>query len=103
MDEPAKDPIDTTPAAFFELEGLPFRELFDDVSTPWDALGATLKRFLRDAIRPGIRGEVQDGAILVGDEIELGEGSVVEPGAYVKGPCIIGRDVEIRHGAYVRG
>ena len=51
-----------------------------------------------------IEGEIQAGAILVHPElISIGKGTVVEPGAYIKGPCVIGRNCEIRHGAYIRG
>jgi NDP-sugar pyrophosphorylase family protein len=39
----------------------------------------------------------------MGDDIEIGEGTVVEPGALIRGPVIIGRDTEVRHGAYIRG
>jgi len=90
------------PRTYFDLEGLTFADLLD-APLAWDALGAPLSAWLRQHLRPRIEGEVADGAWLVGDDIEIGAGSVVEPGAYVKGPCIIGRDVEIRHGAYIRG
>lgn len=43
------------------------------------------------------------GAVLWDEEISLGPGSVVEPGALIKGPTIIGAHTEIRQGAYVRG
>ena len=43
------------------------------------------------------------GAILFDPHIYLGEGSVVEPGALIKGPTIIGNNTEVRQGAYVRG
>ncbi len=46
---------------------------------------------------------VHEGAYLEGMDIEIGPGSVVEPGAYIRGPAIIGSDNEIRHGAYIRG
>ena len=32
----------------------------------------------------------------------IGEGTVIEPGAYIKGPAWIGAGCEIRHGAYIR-
>jgi NDP-sugar pyrophosphorylase family protein len=55
-------------------------------------------------------GEVLEGAIVLfagasifDDQIQIGEGSVVEPGALVKGPTIIGKNAEIRQGAYIRG
>ena len=43
------------------------------------------------------------GAILLDDNISIGEGTVVEPGAFIKGPAIIGRNTEVRQGAYIRG
>ncbi len=43
------------------------------------------------------------GSILFDDNISIGDGSVVEPGAFIKGPTIIGRNTEIRQGAYIRG
>lgn len=43
------------------------------------------------------------GAVLWDDQIQLGAGSVVEPGALIKGPTIIGAHTEVRQGAYIRG
>lgn len=43
------------------------------------------------------------GAFLFNDKIMIGEGTIVEPGAFIKGPAIIGRNSEIRQGAYLRG
>ena len=46
---------------------------------------------------------IMSGAYLFDDKIIIGAGSVVEPGALIKGPAIIGQNTEIRQGAYVRG
>lgn len=46
---------------------------------------------------------VYSGATLADNQIYLGKGTVVEPGAYIKGPAIIGNNCEIRQGAYIRG
>lgn len=43
------------------------------------------------------------GVTLVGDDISLGAGTVVESGAWLQGPLIIGRQTEVRQGAYIRG
>lgn len=43
------------------------------------------------------------GAILWDDRIHLGPGTVVEPGALIKGPTCIGSHTEVRQGAYIRG
>lgn len=97
---------DLSPAAFFELSGSAHAALFEGADWAWEALDG-LKAYLDGllAAHEGerLRGRVEDGAVLVGDLILLGEGSVIEPGAYVKGPCVIGAGVEVRHGAYIRG
>jgi NDP-sugar pyrophosphorylase family protein len=43
------------------------------------------------------------GAVLMDKDIEIGRGTVVEPGALIKGPSVIGDNTEVRQGAYVRG
>jgi acetyltransferase-like isoleucine patch superfamily enzyme len=43
------------------------------------------------------------GAVLMDSNIHIGEGTVVEPGALIKGPSIIGNYTEVRQGAYLRG
>ncbi len=43
------------------------------------------------------------GAILIGEQIDIGPGVLVEGGATIKSPAIIGAFTEIRQGAYVRG
>jgi UDP-3-O-[3-hydroxymyristoyl] glucosamine N-acyltransferase len=46
---------------------------------------------------------IMPGAFLFDDRIILGPGSIVEPGALIKGPAVIGEKTEIRQGAYMRG
>ncbi|MDH5757421.1 MAG: glucose-1-phosphate thymidylyltransferase [Nitrospinota bacterium] len=36
-------------------------------------------------------------------KIYIGPGTILETGAVIKGPCVIGERCEIRHGAYIRG
>ena len=43
------------------------------------------------------------GAILFDSDIYIGTGTIVEPGAMIKGPTIIGNNTEVRQGAYIRG
>ncbi len=43
------------------------------------------------------------GAIICGPDIALGHGVLVEAGAMLKTPTIIGDCSEVRHGAYIRG
>ncbi len=46
---------------------------------------------------------IMPGAYLFDDKIIINAGSVVEPGALIKGPTVIGANTEIRQGAYMRG
>ena len=90
------------PSDFFELSDFAHRDLFDQLDFVWDAL-KHLAAYLQTNVKPDIRGTVMDGAVLIGDHIQIGEGTVVEPGAYIVGPTIIGNHSVVRQGAYVRG
>ncbi len=46
---------------------------------------------------------IMAGAILLGERIVLGPGCLVEGGATIKAPAIIGARTEVRQGAYLRG
>ena len=51
-----------------------------------------------------IQSTQQAFAYLVHPElIAIGEGTIVEAGAYIRGPCVIGKNCHIRHSAYIRG
>ena len=91
-----------TPAAFFDLEASGHPDLFAHLDYVWQALDR-LPEYLETNGDGRIDGEIQEGAWLIGSDISIGVGTVVEPGAYIKGPCIIGRNSQIRHGAYLRG
>lgn len=92
-----------TVASFFSLEDFPYKELFEGTHYVWEAL-ARLSSFLEKQQLGKIEGKVSESAHLVNPElISIGEGTVVEPGAFIRGPCIIGKNCEVRHGAYIRG
>ena len=46
---------------------------------------------------------IMAGAVLMGSRIKLGAGVLVEPGALIKSPVILGDCTEVRQGAYLRG
>lgn len=98
---PDADLAIVSPAALFDLAGWQHRELFAGCTFAWQAL-RRLPEYLQSVLRPGIRGEVEPGAYVVGD-VEIAEGTRVEAGAYIRGPALIGPDTEVRQGAYIRG
>jgi UDP-N-acetylglucosamine diphosphorylase / glucose-1-phosphate thymidylyltransferase / UDP-N-acetylgalactosamine diphosphorylase / glucosamine-1-phosphate N-acetyltransferase / galactosamine-1-phosphate N-acetyltransferase len=71
------------PQDLLDFAQFQFPELFDGCEHAWDAL----KR---------IGDFCKDGKL-------IGKGTVIEDGATIKGPVIIGRDCEIRANAYIRG
>jgi NDP-sugar pyrophosphorylase family protein len=87
---------------YFDLTNIFFKDLFNNKKC-WEVLGDTLKEYIKKNLKSEIRGVVHEGAYIVGDNIFIDEGTVVEPGAYITGPTIIGKNCEIRHGAYIRG
>lgn len=135
-------------SAFFDLEGVNYRDLFDENEYVWKTLDR-LKEYLsscfqgtwllsgvtgqvdkpivihegevrgdaevkaegpKGAVKAFVRGEVLDGAAVImpgaylfDDRVILGPGTIVEPGALIKGPAVIGADTEVRQGAYLRG
>ena len=96
------------PEDFFDLEGFEFRGVFDGCDYVWEAL-TRAGRFALEYIMSVdgdnmIRGTVMTGAHIDDrDAVVIGEGTVVEPGAFIMGPAIIGRNCQIRHGCYIRG
>ena len=46
---------------------------------------------------------IMAGAVLLGRQIKLGQGILIESGAMIKSPAIIGDQTEVRQGAYLRG
>ncbi len=92
-----------SPSAFFMLEHFAHPELFDRCSYVWEAL-ERLSDYLKKQKLGKIEVDIPPSAHLVNPElISIGCGTVVEPGAYIQGPCIIGNNCQVRHGAYIRG
>jgi NDP-sugar pyrophosphorylase family protein len=89
------------PDELFELRSYQHGELFAGCVNAWEAL-VRLPEYLSSVLRPGIRGDVEEGAHIYGD-VEIAEGARVEAGAYIRGPALIGPGTEVRHGAYLRG
>lgn len=69
---------------------------------PWELLDSmqTTLQHLTD----GIKSDISPLAYLENPKtIFIDTDVVIEPGAYIKGPCYIGKGSQIRHGAYLRG
>jgi NDP-sugar pyrophosphorylase family protein len=88
--------------SLFCLDTYKHKNLFSDLKYPWEAL-ERLHVYLLEQRLGKIEISIAFGVLLVDpDKISIGPGTVIEPGAYIQGPCIIGRDCQIRQGAYIR-
>ncbi|MDO8683768.1 MAG: glucose-1-phosphate thymidylyltransferase [Armatimonadota bacterium] len=95
------------PEDFFDLEGFEYDDLFEGCEYVWEAISGIGKfalTYIASRDGNGVAGRVMTGAHIADTQtVVIGEGTVVEPGAYIEGPTIIGYDCQIRHGAYIRG
>lgn len=86
----------------FELKNYNHSKLFEGCTYAWEALGRLEGYF--SSFKGEIATEIPDGAVIIHPEkVFIGRGTIVEPGAFIRGPCIIGENCEVRHGAYLRG
>ncbi len=92
----------THPSYYFSYPTYAHKELFEGVAHVWEALGR-LEGYLQMYCHTPPLG-VPAGVYLENPLlIRFGEGVIIEPGAYIRGPCFIGDGTIIRHGAYIRG
>ncbi|MCE2983670.1 MAG: UDP-N-acetylglucosamine diphosphorylase [Parachlamydia sp.] len=88
---------------FFDTARFFHSHLFLADPFPWEIL-SQLAPYLASLPLGKQHGEISPYAYLINPElITIEEGSIVEPGAYIQGPCWIGKHCTIRHGAYIRG
>jgi len=88
------------PADFLDLKETDHAALFDGVIQAWEIL-PKLVHYLEKELVPANLGQLI-GTPVIGERVYIGSGTVIEPGAYIKGPAWIGSNCQIRHGAYIR-
>jgi bifunctional UDP-N-acetylglucosamine pyrophosphorylase/glucosamine-1-phosphate N-acetyltransferase len=80
----------------------PFAAALDPLR-PWELLGAALDAALAALPSQAIEVALDPRVVLAGDRVAIGCGTRIAAGATLEGPLRIGRDCEIRPGAYLRG
>ncbi|MFN2117246.1 MAG: glucose-1-phosphate thymidylyltransferase [Candidatus Promineifilaceae bacterium] len=91
------------PVDFFNLSNTAVAPFFEGCEFVWEAIahiGAHVERLTQG--RQVILGEVMLGAYLSDRPIYVGQGAVIEPGAYIIGPAYIADGAVVKHGALVR-
>lgn len=90
-------------ADLFDLSTFEHKALFREGIPPWGAL-SEIESYLKNIPLGLNKGQISAHAYLIHPNlVSIGEGSIIEPGAYIEGPCWIGKNCTIRHGAYIRG
>lgn len=84
---------------YLDLSSFAHRSLFDSCQYIFDFI-KILPEYLVSHLKREIHGQVMAGSF-IGPDVDIGPGTVVQPGAWIAGPAIIGANCEIRHGAYV--
>jgi UDP-N-acetylglucosamine diphosphorylase / glucose-1-phosphate thymidylyltransferase / UDP-N-acetylgalactosamine diphosphorylase / glucosamine-1-phosphate N-acetyltransferase / galactosamine-1-phosphate N-acetyltransferase len=88
------------PEELFDLSQTEHASIFEGCEYAWDAL-KRIQDFLSTQLHPGLQNRC-DGVAFIGEKVSIGTDTVVEDGAMIKGPAIIGKNCQIRHNAYVR-
>lgn len=87
---------------FFDLRDFAQADLFAADEPVWTVL-TRIGPYLIANLSPANHGDVHPQAYLMSDDVFIGEGVVIEPGAYIGGPTYLGPGTVVRHGAYIRG
>lgn len=82
----------------FDLNETIAKELFANATYPWEVL-PDIKDFII-GLGKSLPKEEYD---LVGENIWIAKSATVAPTASITGPCIIDKDAEVRHCAFIRG
>jgi NDP-sugar pyrophosphorylase family protein len=90
-----------SPEDFFDLKDFEHARIFEGLEYVWQVL-PRIKEYLEENLKPSILGRVVPGAYVEKERVFIGEGTVVEAGACILGPAIIGPGCQIRSGSYIR-
>lgn len=86
---------------FFDLDLYEHKSLFEGDQFVWEALAKLDAYFKAYTFLDKLK-EYPGVTFANPESIHIGTGTIIEPGAYIEGPCIIGKRSLIRHGAYIR-
>ena len=84
--------------ALFNLDETIAKDIFEDVTFPWEVL-PLIKDFIRTLGESLPEEEYEHPA----EDIWIAKTASVAKTASISGPCIIGKNTEVRHCAFIRG
>ncbi len=94
--------LELTPSAFFTISNSAHASFIYEYDFVWEIL-PNLESYIQTCSLGSIAIDIPTHCTLVNPElISIAEGTVIDPYALIEGPCVIGKNCHIRHGAYVR-
>lgn len=99
--QPLRTPSHELPPLFKEVPDA-LAAAYDPLA-PWALLGEPLDALLAGLPDEKIEIRLLPEVSLLGNSVAIGKGTHISPNVVIEGPIFIGRDVEIRPGAYLRG
>ena len=81
----------------YDLKETIAKELFEGKTYPWEVLPLIHDYILK--VGPTLNPEEYNQ---IGEDVWIAKSATVAPTAYIHGPCIIDKDAEIRHCAFIR-
>ena len=81
----------------YNLDETIAKDLLEKFEYPWEVLSHIEEYILE------LGNSLEEDYIKKGDNIWIHKTANVYDSAYIKGPCIIGKDAEVRHCAFIRG
>lgn len=73
--------------------------LFEGKTYPWEVL-PEIKNYILNVLIPSLDPDKYDS---YDNDVYVAKTAKVAPTAYIGGPCVIGEETEVRHGAFIRG
>jgi NDP-sugar pyrophosphorylase family protein len=89
-----------SPSELLDLGHTSHSKLFENQKYAWEAL-KQIASYLQFRLKPGVAGELV-GKPYISRHVFVGAGTIIEQGAFLKGPAWIGDNCHIRSGCYVR-
>ncbi|MFH0819121.1 MAG: DapH/DapD/GlmU-related protein [Patescibacteria group bacterium] len=89
------------PEKYFDLENFKHSTIFKDINLVWEVL-PKINSYILENIKPQNLGQLISTAY-IDDNVEIGEGTIIEPNVVIIGPAIIGKNCHLRSSAYLRG
>ncbi len=82
---------------FFDLSGFEYKDIFNDINSVWEVL-PKIKDYIEMQFKSGqLKPNYKEK-----DNVYVGEGTIIQDGALIEGPAIIGKYALLRHGCFIR-